>query len=322
MNIESIRQPLVSIVVITYNSSKFVLETLESAKAQTYQNVEIIVSDDCSTDDTIAICKKWLEENKNRFQRTELISVLTNTGIPSNCNRGVKATKGDWVKLIAGDDILLENCVDDNILFVTKRDDVKILLSNVIIFGNGIASHKTARIAKPFRKELLEEFCDSRKQHKSLIFNYFNNSTSLFIAKIVYNDVIYDERFKYIEDYPFALNATKYGYCFGYLDKETVMYRISDNSVCGSKNDKNIFTDFYAKRHSFDIIYRFPYLPKKVRKSEMYEYRMKRFFDKLNLNRNQFFFKVMYKITYLLNPYKPIGFYLMRLKIYIRNVLR
>ena len=60
--------PLVSIIVITYNSSKYVLETLESAKAQTYQNIELIVTDDCSNDNTVEICRKWIEENKERFQ--------------------------------------------------------------------------------------------------------------------------------------------------------------------------------------------------------------------------------------------------------------
>ena len=102
--------PLVSIIVITYNSSKYVLETLESAKAQTYQNIELIVSDDCSTDNTVEICHNWIEQNKERFVRTELITVEKNTGIAPNCNRGVKAAKGEWVKLIAGDDVLHQNC--------------------------------------------------------------------------------------------------------------------------------------------------------------------------------------------------------------------
>ena len=54
---------LVSVPVITYNSSKFVLETLESIKAQTYQNVELIISDDCSTDSTRDILKQY-EQNE------------------------------------------------------------------------------------------------------------------------------------------------------------------------------------------------------------------------------------------------------------------
>jgi alpha-1,3-rhamnosyltransferase len=53
---------LVSIVVVTYNSSKSVLDTLESVKAQTYQNIEIIITDDCSTDNTVEICRHWIEQ--------------------------------------------------------------------------------------------------------------------------------------------------------------------------------------------------------------------------------------------------------------------
>ena len=83
--------PLVSIIVITYNSSKYVLETLESAKAQTYQNIELIISDDGSQDETVELCEKWLAENKDRFIDSQIITVEKNTGIPANCNRGVKA---------------------------------------------------------------------------------------------------------------------------------------------------------------------------------------------------------------------------------------
>ncbi len=70
-------------MVITYNSSKFVNETLESAKNQSYENIELIVSDDCSTDDTVEICKNCIERNMQRFTRTELLTVKKNTGTSS-----------------------------------------------------------------------------------------------------------------------------------------------------------------------------------------------------------------------------------------------
>lgn len=68
-------KPLVSIVVTTYNSSKYVLETLESVKAQTYKNIELIISDDYSLDNTVEICKKWITENSDRFVNTKIIIV-------------------------------------------------------------------------------------------------------------------------------------------------------------------------------------------------------------------------------------------------------
>lgn len=55
------KNPLVSVIVITYNSSKYVLETLNSVAAQTYDNIELIISDDCSVDNTVEICRNWLK---------------------------------------------------------------------------------------------------------------------------------------------------------------------------------------------------------------------------------------------------------------------
>ena len=56
--------PLVSVIAVTYNSSAYILETLESIKNQTYSNLEIIITDDCSTDITISTINNWLESNK------------------------------------------------------------------------------------------------------------------------------------------------------------------------------------------------------------------------------------------------------------------
>ena len=106
------KMPLVSVAVITYNSSKYVLDTLESIKAQTYKNIELIISDDSSTDNTMQLCKDWCDQNKDRFVRIQVIEPEKNTGVAANCNRAEAACEGDWVKLIAGDDMLLPDCIE------------------------------------------------------------------------------------------------------------------------------------------------------------------------------------------------------------------
>ncbi|NJO68906.1 MAG: glycosyltransferase family 2 protein [Bacteroidetes bacterium] len=64
---------LVSVIVVTYNSSEFVRYTLESIAKQRYQSIELIITDDCSDDNTIYLCNQWLINNKDRFVRTEII---------------------------------------------------------------------------------------------------------------------------------------------------------------------------------------------------------------------------------------------------------
>src|SRR5574344_449604 len=103
---------LVSIIVITYNSSRFVLETLESAYRQTYQDIELIVSDDCSTDDTYDICQHWVSIHKERFVRSICTQTPRNGGICWNYNHALKFVQGDWIKYIAGDDILKDNSIE------------------------------------------------------------------------------------------------------------------------------------------------------------------------------------------------------------------
>ena len=57
----------VSVVVVTYNSSDFILETLESISHLNWKEIELIVTDDCSKDDTVEICRDWLKQNGQRF---------------------------------------------------------------------------------------------------------------------------------------------------------------------------------------------------------------------------------------------------------------
>ena len=81
--------PFVSIIVVTYNSSKYILDALASIKDQNYQNFELIISDDCSTDNTIQICTNWVKANQAFVNfKTTIIKSKTNTGVTANCNRG------------------------------------------------------------------------------------------------------------------------------------------------------------------------------------------------------------------------------------------
>ena len=157
--------PLVSIIVITYNSSKYVLETLESAKNQTYPNVELIISDDCSTDDTVKICQEWLKINTVIFKKTQLIVTPENLGIPGNCNRGLKHSEGKWIKIIAGDDILLPNCLSSYMDFVKEKKCNFIFSFPEIILEEG---NEADRIKKENAFQIGNSFFYKRAQSQFL----------------------------------------------------------------------------------------------------------------------------------------------------------
>jgi glycosyltransferase involved in cell wall biosynthesis len=226
-----VNSPLVSIVVITYNSQKYVIETLESAKNQTYKNIELIITDDGSTDETIVLCQEWLKENAMYFVDVILLTSNKNTGIPTNCNRGVLASKGEWIKLIAGDDILMNICIETYINYISGKNDVEILFSNVLPFSS----------SAPLENDEINMFCcnvdefnkSASEQYLSLIFgNNFVLAPSSFIKKKVFVKVDYfDEKIVLIEDYPFWIKVTRMGIKLNFIDQKTVLYRV-DNHFC------------------------------------------------------------------------------------------
>jgi len=230
---DALEQPLVSIIVITYNSSKYVLETLESAKAQTYQNIELIVSDDCSIDNTVEICREWIEKNKERFVRTELITAEKNTGIPANCNRGVKASQGDWVKIIAGDDELKINCIENNIKFAHQHKEAQIIHSNSDYFKNDfkIVNFKGS---KDINKEpLFTNNITTEEQYQILLRGCYINTPTVFIKRnVIMENGYFDETIPLLEDWPMWLKLSKNGYKFFFLDISTINYRVHDQSAC------------------------------------------------------------------------------------------
>lgn len=230
--------PLVSIAIITYNSSKYVLETLESAKAQTYKNIELIVTDDGSTDNSDVICQKWLVENKDRFVRTKLITSPENTGITPNCNRGLSVVQGKWVKFIAGDDILLENCINDFVNFCLKNDNCKILFGKLYYLKNGKLKEEEI---KPFYS------LSQKDQYVQILKGsgipaqtcFFNVDTLRVLGG-------FDERYKFIEDAPLWIKASEKGIHFFFINKFVTKYRLHDNNISGiSRGAKFINETFY-----------------------------------------------------------------------------
>lgn len=226
--------PLVSICIITYNSADFVLETLNSAKDQSYHNIELIISDDASTDSTIELCKNWLKENGGFFVRTQLITVDQNTGIPANCNRALTASYGKWIKVIAGDDILLKDCISYNMEYIRNNSETQILFSAMRPF---LVENGEKKFFEPVK--LSNYFLDlsADQQFVEIIFGKMQGvAPTSFIAKELFEKLnYYDEEFKLAEDYPFWLKCTANQHRFVSMDKLTVLYRLHNKSTAVTK---------------------------------------------------------------------------------------
>ena len=228
--------PLVTIAVITYNSSQTILETLESVKRQTYRNIELIISDDFSSDNTIEICQKWLQENSSFFQTYRLIKHFINTGVSENSNRAYQASNGQWIIFIAGDDVMLPDCIENYIQFFYKHPDMKICQS----------------IGKMYKEKMLDNYYIGNYIHpKHKLFYQYPNDTNwqykvllhwnpVFAPSAIINTSVLHLLGGFnptlpIEDWPLWLQATQHHIYIYFMPIETIKYRIHPYSITNSE---------------------------------------------------------------------------------------
>lgn len=114
------KKDLVSIVVCSYNQGKYIKECLDSVKAQTYPNIQLIVADDASLDNSVQVFENWLLENNypaitNFHQK--------NTGLATVLNECIELIEGKYVKFIAADDFLHPESIEECILKLESLDE-------------------------------------------------------------------------------------------------------------------------------------------------------------------------------------------------------
>jgi teichuronic acid biosynthesis glycosyltransferase TuaG len=95
-------QPSVSIITPTYNSAKFIADTIRSVQAQTFADWELLLIDDCSSDDTISVIKPFLTDDRIKLTRLE-----TNSGAGIARDTGLKGAKGRYIAFLDADDLWL-----------------------------------------------------------------------------------------------------------------------------------------------------------------------------------------------------------------------
>lgn len=288
---------LVSLCVISYNSSKTIVELLESAKTQTYKNLELIISDDCSTDNTIDLVKKWLDENNCYFQHTEIVSTPHNCGVAGNFNNATRHAHGDWVKCIAGDDLLLPTCIEDNVSYIIEHPNTNILFSLPQCFRviNGEKVMEEDERSADWEK--WNEFSVDEKL-RLLVDHCALSSPTTFINRIFSLKNPYDEEIPFLEDWPYQLKLLSKGVDLSLMPKRTVLYRISDGSLIHQKDI------FYSERMDMSerlFWYKYRIWELKSEDSILYDKMMKYFLihdiqDGLFHNKPSFIKKVFNKI--------------------------
>lgn len=176
--------PLVSIVIPVYNGSDFLVEAIESALHQTYQNIEVLVINDGSNDnnETEKICKLYGE--KIRYFHKE------NGGVATALNLGIKKSKGKYFSWLSHDDVFKPHKIEKQIAVIKKNPNVKIVCSDFEIF------HQEKQITEPRRLKNSEVF----KNGRDILDNWLDFCTFLIEIDCFKKVGYFDHKLKTIQD--------------------------------------------------------------------------------------------------------------------------
>ncbi len=256
-----ITEPLISVVILTYNSSKTVVETLESIYNQTYCRLELIVSDDKSTDNTVDICQNWMEKHRHRFENVQILVPEINTGTAANFNRGSLASHGEWIKGIAGDDLLIPDGIEKLYRFAEFKTEANIVCGKVDPFGLEIPGYD--RMVWNYNFKLYKVLESAEEQNWYLMRRNFIAAPGVMLKKKLWESIGgYDEDIPLIEDWPMWMRITKSGHKIFFTDDIVAKYRLTTTSV----RSTNYLFSYNVQLLLYKYIYEKPVAFKRLQK--------------------------------------------------------
>ncbi|NCB46349.1 glycosyltransferase [bacterium] len=251
--------PLISVCVPTYNNELTIKKTLLSLIKQTYKNLEILVIDDCSFDSTVKIVESIDDP------RVRLLKNSNNLGMTSNWNKCITESKGEFVKLICADDILLADSISEESKPLIENSNITISISNTTLINS-----KDIKIGS-FRRWPIYGAISGRKLARlSLIMNNFfgapcnvtfRKSTALKVG-------LFDENLMYIPDFDLWIKLALEGDVH-VSSKELNAFRIRESSNTSEIMQNSAKGKKYIAEHVFLLN---KYIKSKSLKINKFEY--------------------------------------------------
>lgn len=227
-------KPLVSIGVASYNNAKYILQTLESINNQSYQNIELIIVDDCSTDNS----RKLIEEWKGKINLpVKIIHNTNNEGIPKVCNSilGAVGAASKYLCVFGSDDVMLPERIEKQVAIMQNTDDKVAATYSDMIVMNEVGSVMSDSFYK-WRGDSFEKVRDIFSKDRNYIIRSLVEKNTVATPALIFKTSIlkkmggWDETLSF-EDWDMNLRLIKEGYVILPLNEKLVYYRKHSNSI-------------------------------------------------------------------------------------------
>ena len=232
-----IKQPLVSIIIPCYNHEAFLDDCLGSILAQTYPNIELLICDDCSPDNSYEKIMSYREELEKRFNNVIILKNEINCGVTKNVNRLLKLAKGEFVKTLASDDCMAPDAISEMVHFLIENSQIDVVVSNGIKVSE---EQRYPDFSGDVIYNALPDFSADGFFIRVAQCNQISAPAAMVRMSVYEKFGLYDENIK-VEDFEFWLRIFKDGKAkIAFLDKDLIYYRINANSMSSNTNNKTI----------------------------------------------------------------------------------
>ncbi len=216
-----------SVIVASYNYRDYIQETLDSLVNQTYTNFEVIVVDDGSTDDSVEVIQQYVD--KYPFIHLYRHPNGENKGLPATVKLGVEKSKGEYIAFCESDDYWTANHLAEVNKLITSSKNVKIVVNDVSLFGDGKRAEYVERNLMPLRRhELIKSpLCMTRYDFR--IRNWIVTFSAVCVKKKQLNNVdILNNPRPANEDW-WLWRQVCYGNKIYYIDKQLTAWRMHNS---------------------------------------------------------------------------------------------
>jgi len=218
--------PLVSIIIPVYNTEKYLRESIESAINQTWQNKEIIIVDDCSSDNSLEIAKSYESQSIRVYRNNK------NSGQCSASNLGISKSKGDFIKFLDADDILDHDFISK--CFSETIDNTLMYFSGCNDFHSPFKKSNSAPYKYEFWKTMQPiDFL------LSPISNMRQGGRWIIPKKIIHDGGFWNESLSLINDYEYFTRLCLKAREIKFIPEAILYYRQTENSLSGLRSKES-----------------------------------------------------------------------------------
>lgn len=227
----------VSIIIPIYNVEPYIKDCLHSVINQTYQNIEIILIDDCGTDNSMIIATEFINQYIDKF-KIIIVHHSKNSGLSAARNTGILNATGEYIYFLDSDDTLPNNAIEKLISIALINNGLDFVIGGVKTYGDKVYTYPLH--SKPYinnNKEIMKDY---------FLFKWNVMACNKLIKKefLVRNNIKFLEGF-YHEDMDFsfklAIHANQMACCYDI----TYNYLIRKNSITTYKKEKN-YNDYFS----------------------------------------------------------------------------